>query len=376
MMIRFFVIYFLVSIPAGFAVPEVARYGHNSCTSCHVSPSGAGVLTNYGRMFSAEKLSTWSVSGEENLLHGLMPASERFLVGGDLRWVYDKSLRDGRSEDRFWRMQSDVDFVLHVGDAWLQASFGTKPAGPRDDMKKHGRLLSRNYAVRYDLFDERLLIRGGLFMPKFGLMTADHTTYTRLSASLTPEDEQTQFEVTYQDDEFEASAAILFDREVTTKTERPKKGLNLVIAKMLGSKNRVTFGLLKTEQDNNSNSRNVFSSVMSAVWTLTNGLFSMFEISRTNDQVLSDGKKIVSDSAAVFYSLNYEAIKGLSPFARYELWNTQLGVSSRKITRFGPGFNWYPRPHFQAELRQFTTMTEASGSKSKNSAELILHYYF
>lgn len=376
MMIRFFLIYFLVSVPAGLAVPEVARYGHNSCTSCHASPSGSGALTNYGRMFSGEKLSTWSVPGEENLLHGVTSASERLLVGGDLRWVYDRYQAGGRSEEMFWRMQSDVDFVFHVGDAWIQAAFGTKPAGPRDDMKKHGRLLNRSYSVRYDLFDERLLIRGGLLMPKYGLMTADHTTYTRLSAALTPEDEQTQFELTYQDDDFEVWASILFDREVSASKARPKKGFNLGIAKMLGLKNRVTLGLLKTEQVSDSSRRSLTSVVMSAVLTFTSRLYSMLEFNRTSDQVLSDGKTITSDSAAVFYSLNYEVLRGLSPFMRYELWNTQLAVSGRRITRFGPGFNWYPRPHLQTELRHLTTLSESSDSKATNSTELILHYYF
>lgn len=375
-MIRFFIIYFLVSIPVGFAVPEIARYGHNSCTSCHVSPSGSGVLTDYGRMFSGEKLSTWFVPGEENLLHGAVPSSERLLVGGDLRWVYDRYEGGGRSEEVFWRMQSDVDFVFHVGDAWFQAAFGTKPAGPRDDMKKHGRLLSRSYAVRYDLFDERLIVRGGLFMPKYGLMMADHTTYTRLSAALTPEDEQTQFEITYQDDDFEVSAAILFDREVSTMNERPKKGFNVGIAKMLGTRNRATLGLLKTEQVSDTNNRSVTSIMMSVVLTFTNKLYSMLELNRSNDQVMAEGKKIISDSAALFYSLNYEVLRGLSPFVRYELWNTQLTASGRKITRLGPGFNWYPRPHLQAELRHLITMSESSDSKSTNSTELILHYYF
>ena len=45
-----------------YAFPENVRHGYLACTACHVSPSGGGVLTPYGRSLSAELMSTWGTS--------------------------------------------------------------------------------------------------------------------------------------------------------------------------------------------------------------------------------------------------------------------------------------------------------------------------
>jgi hypothetical protein len=102
----------------------------------------------------------------------------------------------------------------------------------------------------------------------------------------------------------------------------------------------------------------------------------MFEISRTNQQVSLETTKIASDSLATFFTVNYEAMKGLLPFLRYELWNPQLGSEGQKLYRYGAGANWYPRPHFQTEARSLVTTNESSSGRRNLSSEVILHYYF
>src|SRR5436190_6515955 len=82
------------------AFPEMIRHGYVNCTTCHVSPSGGGTLTEYGRELSKEVLSTWSKEGEANMAYGLVKPPEWLLFGGDYRSVYvyrDTPLyRDGR----------------------------------------------------------------------------------------------------------------------------------------------------------------------------------------------------------------------------------------------------------------------------------------
>jgi hypothetical protein len=253
---------------------------------------------------------------------------------------------------------------------------GTKPAGPNDDARLHSKFISRGYSARYDFFDEHLLARAGFFLPKFGLMTADHTTYTRISAGFTPESEQAQIELTLQDDDFEATAAVLFAKEGPNRENRPKKGFNLALARMINQRNRLIFGFLKTEDIRTNIKSDTTSFSVAAVLTFTSKLFSMMEVSRVTEKLITERNKTVTDSAALFSNLNYEIMRGFSLFLRYELWKTELADNKKNKARYGGGINWYPRPHLQTELRRLHTKSETNGNQTIESTDLILHYYF
>lgn len=357
------------------AVPEIARYGHSSCTSCHVATGGGGALTNYGRMFASEKLTTWSIAGEENILHGLVAPSEHLLVGGDSRWAYTRYESGSVKQSKFWRMQTDFEVALHAKDLWIQLVYGTKPAGPYDDLSQHRKIINRGYSARIDLLDDHALIRLGRFLPKFGLMTADHTIYTRTAADIGPESEQSQLELTLQNDQDELSLSVITDQHAPRGEQPPKKGLNLNLARMLGQRSRLSLGALQVENSLQSTSRKLTSVVMSGIVTFTEKLFSLFEVSRVNDLITSSGQKNETDSAALFSTVNYEAFRGFIPFVRYELWNRNLSDPKSALTRYGAGVNWYPRPHFQTEARALVTSSRDRGSRPKLSTDLIFHYY-
>src|SRR6185437_3022708 len=78
---------FVLSGPQAHAYPELVRYGYANCTSCHVSPSGGGTLTQYGRELSREVLSTWGFEGEERPAY-FINSPEWLNLGGDYRSVY------------------------------------------------------------------------------------------------------------------------------------------------------------------------------------------------------------------------------------------------------------------------------------------------
>src|SRR5690242_17806457 len=66
--------------------PEMVRHGYNNCITCHVSPSGGGVLNHYGRSLSLEVMSFSGSEGEEQLL-GFVKTPYWLNVGGDVRSV-------------------------------------------------------------------------------------------------------------------------------------------------------------------------------------------------------------------------------------------------------------------------------------------------
>ena len=145
--------------------PENVRLGYTSCASCHVSPTGGGVLTNYGRS-SAEELSSFAREGDGDLL-GKLHLPDRVAVGGDARYV---SFRAGQY-DRHFPMQSDAEVAVHPTDeVWIAASAGMYGEQRATEIR-------RNYV--YWTPSPAASLRLGKFYPAYGIMVPDHTIATR-----------------------------------------------------------------------------------------------------------------------------------------------------------------------------------------------------
>ena len=360
---------------AAIALPEMARLEKYSCTSCHVSPSGGGMLTTYGREFSEEKLSTWAIEGEERFLEGLVPMNDNVFFGGDARWIKYDSKTVNRHVQKFWRMQTDLEAGVHLGPIYVTGMMGTKPAGPSDDQKDHVNFVHRGYMVRADLFDEHVILRGGLFMPKYGLMLADHTAYIRQATGLNPDGAQTQVEAIFHEDFFELSAAKLIEDSTYDRKRLSHSGYNLGVSGMVAGDNRISASVLSTTKKSGSVEISMLAMGVSAVASLTKELYLMLEIDRVHNETITSTATSRSEAIVDFATLNYEAYKGLIPYLRYEFLDTDMNLPDTSTLRIGLGVNWYPRPHAQLELRALHANSSASKS-STDTTELLLHYYF
>lgn len=147
---------------AGYALsyPENIRMGYSGCASCHVSPTGGGVLTNYGRT-TAQEMSTWGGPDDSQLLQ------DWFAVGGDSRYI--RVMAPGAT--RNFVMQQDAEVAVRPGaELWLDASIGYY--GP--DRVRETR---RSYVLWSP--SEYVSMRAGRFFPAYGIMGPDHTTAVR-----------------------------------------------------------------------------------------------------------------------------------------------------------------------------------------------------
>lgn len=358
------------------AVPEAARYGHFTCVSCHVSPGGSGVLTSYGRMFAADKLSTWHFDGEENPLHGLVPVSDRYLLGGDIRWADYRQKSDATTFEKFWRMQSDIEAGVHVGNVWVTATGGTKPAGPTDRPEDTRKPVVRGYLARVDLLQEHLVLRGGLFLPKYGLMLSDHTAWVRTITGLGPDKEQTQLEAIYQDDALEVSLAALVKDRSFDRENQSKSGVNAGAAVMFDNRHRLSANVLQTHLTSQAGTSDMLAFGVSSVVTYTRRLFSMLEVDRAATAFKAvDGSTSTRVEVAAFGTLSYETYRGILPYGRLEYRSTHAGDIQTHARRWGAGLNWYVRPHVQVDGRVLRSSSSASDAEQDEST-LILHYYF
>ncbi len=367
---------FLVCLSTtSFAVPEAARFGYFQCVSCHVSPGGSGLLTAYGRSFSAERLVTWKKKNEENPLHGLLPSSETYLVGADARVVHLRTKEGEEPYIKTWGMQLDGDLGVHYGPAWLSATIGKEPEGPEERPNAKEGLLLRAYQARLDLFDDRILVRAGQFVPRHGLGLVDHTAYVRSFAGLPPDAEQRQAEVIWQSENYEIGAAMLFKNEDSERAADARSGYATQASVFFLSKHRVNFNVLRFDQSD-AFIKNNFKDVIavSAVLSMNQRACIMAEWDQIADSLTISGTKYASKKAASYASLHYEAYRGVEPYAKHEYADSDTTKGDTSTNRYSLGLVWRPRPHFSLDTRATRAFSQSSKT-TRDALESIFHYY-
>ena len=212
-------------------------------------------------------------------------------------------------------------------------------------------------------------------MPKYGLMLADHIAYIRQGSGLSPDSAQTQVEMIYQDDIFEITVAKLIENTMYDRENKSASGFNLGVSTFIEEKNRLSLGILSTKKINGPVEFSMFSMGISAVVTMTEKLYAMLEINRIHNESQVSAISAFSEVFTDYFTLNYEAYKGLVPYARYEFIDTDMNRADTSTYRIGAGANWYPRPHMQLELRSLRANSNATKSTT-NTTEGLVHYYF
>ncbi len=162
---------------SGFALsyPENVRLGYAACTSCHVSPSGGGILTEYGRMTQSEFMSTWTpTKGFESPTFGVLPDQNVVMIGGDTRYLF----RTIDSDFRRVFMQADFEVGINFSEQIAAVkSFGlyniptdySRPIPPIQSLRQYLLLKPSKY----------MSVRLGEFVPAYGIMVPDHTANIR-----------------------------------------------------------------------------------------------------------------------------------------------------------------------------------------------------
>jgi hypothetical protein len=172
--------------------PQNTRLGYIACSSCHISPSGAGALNPYGKSTGPE-LATFPsmVDAKETI----------FISGADARYLWYKSETDqGKREDRFL-MQADMELGLAIGGITGVAQYGTyhHPDGDKEASYKHY-LMYQTGAWTF---------RGGKFPVAFGVNTDDHTLPGRGLSILRQRNPAYGTEVTYGSKKWLAAATLI-----------------------------------------------------------------------------------------------------------------------------------------------------------------------
>lgn len=162
------------------------KHGYSSCATCHSDPSGAGLLTPYGRAQGEILLSSrfgsppQEASPSSNFLWNALTLPDSVLAGGGVRGLALATMIAGRPTSyTAILMQADVAVELRKGGFRANASLGAVTSdGSRAAIA--GNVVSREHWLGYSFGnDDSFLVRAGRINLPFGMRSIEHTLYVR-----------------------------------------------------------------------------------------------------------------------------------------------------------------------------------------------------
>lgn len=338
--------------------PDTIRHGYTNCTTCHVSPSGGGLLNAYGRSLSRELMSTWGVKDEEHLLHGAAKMSEesmeKYFFGGDIRYLSHSEIQE--KENDSFLMQAQARF----GFAWQKLKFIFN-LGKIENPKESAKIepLSTEYYLLWSPKEE-IYLRAGRFEPIYGLKMPDHDLWIKKEIGFVPWEERDSVEFIYEGENQFASAAG-FQSTSAMPLNQQETGYIATFSQVLGEKSRLGMSGMNAE----GQGIRLRSTSIYGIASLSEKFYLLGEIMRVSN--------VGSTSDVGFARLGFEVLKGFTPFLQAQRKSTKNPTSAEQA-KTGFGVIWLPRPHFEF-MGQYERKTTSEG-ESESEALFLVHYYF
>lgn len=358
-------IFALVFSSLVFAFPEMVRHHYVNCNSCHVNPSGGGLLNEYGRGMASEILSTWSLENESLFLHGALKPEKMpkaLNIGGDIRGVQvhreDANVREGR----FILMQSSLEAGLSAGPFTAVASFG-KP-NRQNQIEAE---FTRFYLLANPL--DTIQFKVGRFVPSFGIATAHHTVPTRQSLGFGYDSERNTMEVHWSAESWHSAFSASQSR-LQSRVAEVERGASFQLERFFLDKYRVGASFWNGESDRQKR----WISSIHGIFGFTEKFYYLTEAALQSKRQKSLNA-LRENGIYRFGRLGYEIHKGVHLLLLEELSKTNLKRSNSLNVAFGVGALWYPRPHFEFELAFQQRKFLQTSKDFEDYAYLMMHYY-
>lgn len=345
------------------AFPEMVRHGYPNCTACHLSPSGGGVLSDYGRELSRELLAAWKSEDEDSVeqeaLHGLVEIPEWLSLGGDLRGL--QLVRDTPEllEGRVISMQADLEARVEVGPFALSSTAGWQAT--REEF------LSRRHWAQYQAMDE-LSFRAGRFFPAFGIMLPDHIIATRQGLGFDQEMESYNLETSWLAEDWSVFATAILGRPDDTSLDR-EKGVALTPAVHLGKSYKIGLNWLYGTRTARGTNRYVTG--LYGILGFTSNLYLLTEVDLQGQTSTSTGDR--SWGWYHYQRLGYEPWQGFHLFVSEEI--SRPLFSNQGVFGYGSGIQFFPRPHFEITGFIENQVTPQFPGEVVHVGWLLFHYY-
>lgn len=192
---------------AAQAYPEFQlATGNGRCSLCHISPTGMGLINDYGRSESSASIS--QLGGNGDFLYGVYQEPDWVKLGVDLRGAFLVKQQVDDPETYLFPMQGDTYAWFRVSDFSLYAAVGPRAQVRPERDTVLGRMGAREYWLMWRPRTTGYYARAGRFLMPFGLRSPDHRTYVRRDLGLGIWEETWNASGGRVEDEWEAHATL------------------------------------------------------------------------------------------------------------------------------------------------------------------------
>jgi len=165
----------VASVRSADAYPQYQLSRDQTCTSCHLSPAGGGLLDENG-LAVAE--ATSARTGSAAFLHGALEPPSWLVLGGDARLAAG-AVGNGKLGGAAYPMQAELHASAGAAGFTVELTGGLRR--PADGASALHVAWSREHYAMWRQHPESpygAYVRIGRFMPVFGLRLAEHAIYT------------------------------------------------------------------------------------------------------------------------------------------------------------------------------------------------------
>jgi hypothetical protein len=322
------------------AYPELVRYGYVNCVSCHVSPTGGGVLNQYGREASREILSTWGIDNEKEsqFAYGVVQPPDWLDLMGEYRGVYAYQNTPFISQGEYIYMQGDAEAAVVYKKLFVDATLGYENKLADNTLLEH--LISRRNYIGY-YTTENSEVRFGRFYPQFGIYTPDHTLSIKRALGWDEGQESYNLETAYLGERFNLYITGDFGR-IDNPSLHTEQGL--AIQPSLAVDDTDKLGVSYFYGNAQTTTRNVVGPF--GIFGFTHHFFLLSELD-FQGLAQKDNSAPTTWGLVDYQRLDYELVQGFHVFLTQDLSRLNFSDSNTLTNAWGVGVQFFPRPHFE-----------------------------
>jgi hypothetical protein len=383
-----FVLALVAGSPRASAYGWMIRHGYPACATCHEDPSGAGLLTPYGRAQGVLLMSTRWGSGRDDeaaarlgeFLFGAVHLPDALSLGGEARGAeLVSSVASQGVASQFILMQTDLDAGLHVSRLHAEASLGYAKDGAYPATlagSGSARLVSRTHWIGVDLgADHDILLRAGRIDVPFGLRIIEHTAWVRAATRTDINASQEHgLALAFTGSSWRGEAMAIAGNYQLHPDAARERGLSGTLEYDLSE--RVAFGastlVTHARED---------VSLQTALWRQAHGLFARASpapwlvLMGEADFLLYSQPGYNAWGLAGFAQADIEPVQGLHLMGTFECQDRDVGVLGLSLGGW-LGVAWFFAPHADVRLDGVVQSVAVQGQTVlAESALAMLHFY-
>lgn len=353
----------LVAAPAvAAAYPQYTLSRQTTCSACHVSPAGGGILDGMGPITAEDDT---MFGGDGGFLEGKVTLPEWLKVGGDFRVAGGGNDSGGGFGGAFFPMQLEAYAAITRGAITGYATLGMGPVNTDEPAET---IQTREHWVMWRPSQEGVYVRAGRFMPVYGLRLAEHPFYVRRYGGAPLYGETYGVSVGWLSDSVEAHFTGFIKDPIRTPLERGN-GAALYAEKRVGE----TFAIGAQGRFADSDvDRRTQGGLTAKLWVEQANLMVQAEagLTRQNFDAGPVRSQVVAQLLATwFFKAGFFLDVGLGQY------DADLSLKDQDRTSVDVNLHWFPWAHGEVVLmNRVQTIGFGNGGDGSGFTLLQLHY--